>query len=222
VSAADYVDLSGEVDFAADDLYEPEERAGASVVREARWRVFWVVVEVLMLPMLVSVVHPRLEGSVGPVVARTLTAMLVAGVIAHAVVRLLSVPRVAQLVAGGSIVVLLGAMLAAGTPFTEPLLGDDEAERRSEERVADHHAVVTLEKQHFALRRRLVALGEHATAAKLDEVTAARRRAVSLHAPGGTGAAARGDAREWARELRDCRLDAATSVAIDAAGLTCR
>jgi hypothetical protein len=235
VTAPDsYVDLSAQVDFAADDLYEPADRVAASGERAFSLPVFWVVVGVLTLPTFLAVVYPRLDELVGPIPARTLTAVLVGAIAGYAVVRLISVPRVAQIVSGGAIVVLIGAMLAVGTPFTAPLLDSDSRDRtqdgspkgadrpRSVELAADYTTLNTLGEQHAALRRRLIALAADATMAKLDAATSARRRVVDLHAPGHNGAAARADAREWAAQLRACRVAQPTRVWIDSGSLICR
>jgi hypothetical protein len=235
VNAPDsYVDLSGEVDLGSDDLYDSADRLAASAERAMNWPAFWVVAAVLLFPPLLVRTYPLLERGAGEIMAWTLVALLVAGGVGHAVVRLISVPRVAQYIASGAIVVFLGAMIAAS--LTGPFSGSDSGDGAKEERAQAHtprslelsHDYTTLTKldeQHDALKRRVGTLGLDpggTIAERLDAATENRRRAIDQHAPGAVGKVARHDGREWATQLRACRHVLTYSVRVDAAAVTCR
>lgn len=225
------MDPFGEAPIAADELFEDETDVAEGTAGRDFWVAFWTIFGVLALPAVVRVAYPLLARRVGAIPATTLALLAVAGAGSYCLHRLASCARVVQIVCGGMLVVVATALLAPGTPFTvltpsqnRDSTPPDQSVPRSMELSADYLTLRTLSVQHTALRRRLSVLdldGE-AQVGPIDGQTRDLDRQLARHEPGDGGARVRAAAREWASQLRACRLAGPSTVRFEGGSLTCR
>jgi hypothetical protein len=226
-------DFSIDAEFVADEFHDGA-AAGAVRARSGFWPVFWTVFCALALPTVFALAHAKVVAWIGEIPTITIGAMGVAFAAGQSVIHLRHSPRIAQIVGGGTVIVFVTAMLAAGSPFADRLFqGLPQAApsttiqsfSRSLELAADYTTLGTLREQSAALTARLLALGFNLHSSGVRRVTGRTRTlryALYRHQSGKEGRRVRDHARDWASQLRACRLAAPTTIRLVRYSLTCR